>query len=375
MKVHYINILLFAHALNILANYKNNPSITPHTPKIPITRLLCECELYAPANYENDPQMKEVMQQFEDRTTQRFHEYDERMKRTRQKCKEQCNKDIQKIILKDKLEKQMTQHFATLDTDIPSDAIPTCICEKSIADKIEKGCLRCAQNLGGIVVPSSGVIGEIGAFAVYAWKNAALETAIKAALEANTTNIAIASRAAGEVMGVKTVIAELRALKVDELIPGISNSIGNAIPYNDVTKIFNVIYDEYGGTCSLSSTGSTICRDINIKFNIRSPADGILDGLPSPMAIRTKVGEVVTKATEAAKAEVAKVTTTETLAIKAAEKEAIDAAFTPYYTTIVASIIAIVVIILIMVIIYLILRHRRKKKMKKKLQYIKLLEE
>ncbi|SOV84165.1 rifin PIR protein, putative [Plasmodium reichenowi] len=110
MKVHYINILLFSLPLNILVyNGRNHNSTTHDTPKITTTRLLCECELYVPVNYDNDPQMKKAMQQFEDRTTQRFHEYNEHMKTTRQKCKDKCDKEIQKIILKDKLEKKMEE--------------------------------------------------------------------------------------------------------------------------------------------------------------------------------------------------------------------------------------------------------------------------
>ncbi|EUR81791.1 hypothetical protein PFBG_00171 [Plasmodium falciparum 7G8] len=105
--------------------------------------------------------MKRVMQQFEDRTTQRFHEYDERMKTTRQKCKDKCDKEIQKIILKDKLEKELMDKFATLDTDIQSDAIPTCVCEKSLADKTEKLCLKCGYGLGSNI-PLVGLISGIG---------------------------------------------------------------------------------------------------------------------------------------------------------------------------------------------------------------------
>ncbi|ETW30217.1 hypothetical protein PFFCH_02333 [Plasmodium falciparum FCH/4] len=67
---------------------KRNHILTFHN-QTTISRLLCECELYARTNYDSDPQMKEVMQQFEDRTSQRFHEYDERMKTTRQKYRYQ----------------------------------------------------------------------------------------------------------------------------------------------------------------------------------------------------------------------------------------------------------------------------------------------
>ncbi|KNC38021.1 rifin [Plasmodium falciparum RAJ116] len=70
MKDHYINILLFALPLNILVYNQRNYYITPrHTQT---NRLLCECELYEPANYDNDQEMKEVMQQFEVRTSQDY---------------------------------------------------------------------------------------------------------------------------------------------------------------------------------------------------------------------------------------------------------------------------------------------------------------
>ncbi|ETW27267.1 hypothetical protein PFFCH_05306 [Plasmodium falciparum FCH/4] len=40
-------------------------------------------------NYDNDPEMKEMMENFDRQTSQRFKEYDERMIEKRQKCKEQ----------------------------------------------------------------------------------------------------------------------------------------------------------------------------------------------------------------------------------------------------------------------------------------------
>ncbi|CDO62069.1 rifin, partial [Plasmodium reichenowi] len=186
MKVHYINILLFALPLNILVtlynvyNQRNHKSTTHHTPKIPITRLLCECELYSPANYDNDPQMKEVMDNFNKQTQQRFHEYDDRMVEKRMQCKDQCDKEIQKIILKDKLEKELMDKFATLHTNIQSDSIPTCICEKSLADKTEKFCLNCGKNIGAIA-PWWGLVCGAG----YAgWTNYFATTVVKMATDA-----------------------------------------------------------------------------------------------------------------------------------------------------------------------------------------------
>ncbi|ETW39284.1 hypothetical protein PFTANZ_00017 [Plasmodium falciparum Tanzania (2000708)] len=143
-----------------LFSSKKNPYITHNTPStkaIRTHRTLCECEWYTPSNYDNDPEMKFVMENYNRKTSERFKEYDERMNKNRQKCKEQCDKEIQKIILKDKLEKQMEQQFSTLHTDIQRDAIPTCVCEKSLADKVEKGCLRCGYGLG-TVAPTVGFI-------------------------------------------------------------------------------------------------------------------------------------------------------------------------------------------------------------------------
>ncbi|CDO61790.1 rifin [Plasmodium reichenowi] len=373
MKVHYINILLFALPLNILllssqTHNKNKPHITP---KIPTTRLLCECELYAPANYDNDPQMKEVMQQFEDRTSQRFHEYDKRMKNTRQKCKEHCDKEIQKIILKDKLEKELMDKFATLQTDIQNDAIPTRVFETSVADKVEKGCLKCTQNLGGIVAPSSGVLAGIAEGALYAWKPTALATAKKAAKEAAIA----AGKAAGDAYRKSAVIQALDYYEVDYLFPRIFESIRNMKHYTEVTKFYGDIVAEYkkifeGGRWSTYVDKWTHFND----------CFGLIDKDPSVLIdLRTKIpstiNSVLETTQEAAEAKATQMTVTQTTTLTKAKVGAVNTTYGICQNAITASIIAIVVIILVMVIIYLILRRRRKKKMKKKLQYIKLLEE
>ncbi|SOV81627.1 rifin PIR protein, putative [Plasmodium reichenowi] len=378
MKVHYINILLFALPLNILVyNQRNHKSTTHHTPKISITRLLCECELYAPANYDDDPQMKEVMQQFEDRTTQRFHEYDDRMKTTRQKCKERCDKEIQKIILKDKLEKELMDKFATLQTDIQSDAIPTCVCEKSIEDKVEKGCLRCGSVFGGIA-PSVGILGGIGAVAVTAWKPAALKIAIEKALELNGANILAAAKKAGDAVGAAEVIGLIKkTLDIEELGFRTLESIINTNTYTNATLISGSIHAEYNASeCGFSillpySKKKPFCILFEKKMTAASPGQGV-----SPTTFIDKTAEtIVSQAEGAAKAAEAAENTRITAVITKKQTAFIEAGFDSCITSIYVSIIAIVVIVLIMVIIYLILRYRRKKKMKKKLQYIKLLEE
>ncbi|KOB63811.1 hypothetical protein PFHG_04669 [Plasmodium falciparum HB3] len=314
--------------------------------------------------------MKEVMENFIKQTQQRFHEYDERMKTTRQKCKDKCDKEIQNIILKDKLEKELMDKFATLDTDIQSDSIPTCVCEKSLADKVEKGCLRCGGLLGGGIAPSVGLLGGIGEAAISAWKPKAIAAAIAAAEKTGAAQGAVA----GNAHGIKIVNLFLKELGVEELIPGISKSIGNAIPFNDAGQIANAILVKYSNTCmTLSNDTPPICTTIGNNFNIIGKASR--DFLPTSFGIKRKVIAVVDKAKSSAET-LSQNTAKDVAASITKEKTSeIVATYASWKTAIIASIVAIVVIVLIMVIIYLILRYRRKKKMKKKLQYIKLLEE
>ncbi|KNG76347.1 rifin [Plasmodium falciparum IGH-CR14] len=302
----------------------------PHTYT---NRSLCECELYAPSNYDNDPEMKAVMQQFVDRTTQRFQEYDERLQEKRQVCKDKCDKEIEKIILKDKLDKELTEKFATLHTDIQSDAIPTCVCEKSLADKTEKFCLNCGKTMGG-VAPGWGLVSGLW----YAgWSHYVATTVAKASTDA----------------GISTAIKLLKTnFSIERLTSSQWRTYVTVQNYAN-ENMLEVLIRHLGSTlCGGSSNdiGGPFCLFTNNPTIFTNSIKGHI-----PTAVKKAVRDAAT----AEIAEAAKYTST-----------------TSSLTTgITASIIAIVVIVLIMVIIYLILRYRRKKKMKKKLQYIKLLEE
>ncbi|CDO61551.1 rifin, partial [Plasmodium reichenowi] len=353
-------------------NQRNHKSPRTHAPKIATTRSLCECELYAPANYDNDPQMKKVMDNFNKQTQQRLHEYDDRMVEKRKHCKDKCDKEIQKIVLKDKLEKELTEKFSTLQTDIQSDAIPSCVCEKSIADKLEKGCLRCTQTFGGIVAPSSGVLAGIAEGAVIVWKPLALNAAMRAAMVEATAK----GLAAGLKEGKEVLILALKYIKVDDLFPGIFNSIGTKIPFTDGKQIAEAIITKYKATCMpLSNSGArhAACTDFELKAGISAP-DGCPYGTPDdiiPKSLNTYVSGAKTSASDKA----AEVTLSKIAELQETNLGAVESTYTSCQTAIIASVIAIVVIVLVMVIIYKILRYRRKKKMKKKMQYIKLLEE
>ncbi|ETW41244.1 hypothetical protein PFNF135_04386 [Plasmodium falciparum NF135/5.C10] len=329
MKVHYINILLFALPRNILVNTHKKPHTTAR--HIQTTRLLSECELYAPSNYDNDPEMKRVMQQFHDRTTQRFQEYDERLQERRQICKDTCDKEIQKIILKDKLEKELAEKLSALHTNITTNDIPTCVCEKTVADKVEKTCLKCGGVLGG-GIPGLGLIGG----------SALYVAAVKSSVEL------------GIKMGMQSVIFDLKRLwGLPNLINAtdIENFV-NPINYCNITSIIEFLQNIYSTSCKAVPESGKIQLFCHM---VSSP------GGEEELAKRVAgiVKEARFAGADAANAEFAQMTSVGTI----------------FSDPVVISAIVVVCIAVILLIIYLILRYRRKKKMKKKLQYIKLLNQ
>ncbi|EWC78631.1 surface antigen, partial [Plasmodium falciparum UGT5.1] len=320
-------------------NTHKKPSITPHTQT---NRLLCECDLYIP-NYDNDAQMKEVMENFNKQTQQRFHEYDERMKTNRQKCKAKCDKDIQKIILKDKMEKQMAEKLTTLETKINTDDIPTCICEKTMADKTEKFCLNCGKTMGG-VAPWWGLVCGTG----YAgWSHYVATTVAEAATNA----------------GIKAGL-KVGLVKVTEIAKLSLLNEGAKIPAIEVLQ--KITAGEFTDGLSLHGIFKCISSNMSSQLNDTYPLFSL--------TVDTMAQKTLSQFNSWHSISVAAVDT----AFADAQTRVLTQAgnVTSNLTTaITASIIAIVVIVLILVIIYLILRYRRKKKMKKKLQYIKLLDE
>ncbi|CDO61833.1 rifin [Plasmodium reichenowi] len=348
MIVHYINILLFALPLNILIrSLHKKTSTTPN--HIQNNRSLCECELYAPANYDNDPQMKKVMEHFDQQASQRLREYDERLQEKRKQCKEKCDKEIQKIILKDKLEKELMDKFATLQSDIQSDAIPTCVCEKSVADKVEKGCLRCGGVLGEGVMPGMGLIDGSLLGAISVLQPAAITAAKEAAV---TEATALATQE-----GMKAVISIIEKMSViyeKHQITGFISSV-NEKNFKSAAALRDSVVNLFNKSCNIEGgdKATVFCQGM-----VLNSEDKTFNGYVNP-------GIAAFQKEYSSQKEL----------LETAKVGAVEATYASYQTAIIASIVAIVVIVLIMVIIYKILRYRRKKKMKKKLQYIKLLEE
>ncbi|SOV78713.1 rifin PIR protein, putative [Plasmodium reichenowi] len=349
MKQHYSKILLFVLPLNILVtsssyehNNNNEPHNTPHhTPRY-TSRGLSEGDIQS-SIYDNDADMKSVKERFDDRTSQRFEEYEERMKDKRQKRKEERDKNIQKIVEKDKM-------------------------EKSLVEKVEIGCLRCGCSLGGVAA-SVGLFGGLG---IYGSKSAAIAKAVAAAEKA-----AIAAGEAARIAeGIKTVIDGITT----EF--GVSILNGNPLetffattPYNNTSLIFSAINNEYNRASCLPSglrDGTPICISVAQKTEAAMKVQVMTPGkaVSHTNVIRTSVEKIVSESEPVATAAAQQATED---AIEASTL-AVDAKYAICQTAIIASVVTILVIVLVMIIIYLVLRYRRKKKMKKKAQYTKLLE-
>ncbi|ETW30965.1 hypothetical protein PFFCH_01580 [Plasmodium falciparum FCH/4] len=328
MKVHYINILLFAFPLNVLVNnQRNHKSTTDHTSntkKLKPHRSLCECELYTPPNYDNDQEMKDVIKEFNDRCAQRFEEYNERIQDKRKQCKEQCDKDIQKTILKDKIEKELTEKFAILKTKIDTNDIPTCVCEKSMAAKVEKTCLKCGGVLGGGVAPELGLIG--GTLVHAAAVNAATDAGIRVVTDVVIKKFSLHSLSTPELAKIVTVQNYANNTLLGETIRALSNKMCGVGGTNPETSF-----------CAFQNLGET-------NFT---------------RAIKEHIQIAVTQGSQVANEKFLELTTS----------------YAILSHPIVISLIVVVAIAVILLIIYLILRYRRKTKMKKKLQYIKLLNQ
>ncbi|SOV80442.1 rifin PIR protein, putative [Plasmodium reichenowi] len=314
MKLYYSKILLFFLTLNILLtsyhayNNKNKPSITPHHTPTTTSRVLSECDTES-SIYDNDEEMKSVKESFDRQTSQRFEEYEERMKDKRQKRKEERDKNIQEIIKKDKM-------------------------EKSLAGKIEKGCLRCGCGLGGVAA-SVGIFGSLG---IYGWKSSALAAAAEKGAEAGI------AKAITEVI-TKFGLKELKGVSLKKSITS-SN-------FNKPMFYVLHIQEEYNTLCSTDThTNNLLC-----SYKISN------DYASMHKALTTSASEVATKASE------------EAVIIQEQQAALGNATSSHLYSVIGYSVLAILIIALVMIIIYLVLRYRRKKKMNKKAQYTKLLNQ
>ncbi|KNC35013.1 rifin [Plasmodium falciparum RAJ116] len=348
MKLQYSKILLFSLPLNILvsssyAHNKNKACIITHT-RTTTSRVLSECDLYIP-KYDNDADMKSVKENFDRQTSQRFEEYEERMQEKRKKRKEQRDKNIQKIIHKDKM-------------------------EKNLAEKVEIGCLRCGCALGGVAAS----VGVLGTAVVYALKTAALDAAIDAAIAGGEAE----GVAAGDIAGAAEVIRLIKkTLGIERLAFGTLDKIIDANTYNNAELISGSIYSQYSVTCKLGppppGADTSICNALGVAGLGEEQALGV--NLTTLEGIRTSVEVMVSDAEGVAKVFTNSATEKAIATLIPKNMGAVNTTYASCQSAIIASVVAIVVIALVMIIIYLVLRYRRKKKMNKKAQYTELLNQ
>ncbi|EWC86098.1 hypothetical protein PFNF54_04829 [Plasmodium falciparum NF54] len=320
-----------------MAHNKNKIYIKSHTPTTR-SRLLSECDLYMSSN-DNDPDMKSVKENFDRQTSQRFEEYDERMKDKRQKRKEQRDKNIDEIIKKDRM-------------------------DKSLAEKVEKCCLICGCGLGGVAAG----IGIIGGITISELKKAAMATAIVSAKEAGMA----AAKAEGAAAGKEFVIAGLKRMGISTLGGKDLGTYFATTDYTNFKTIARVINSEYQtDSCLIGGSGAEkpICTWVRAKEGAARVIQG--KQFSTQETIKTGVENIVSNA-ETVAGEASKKATEDVIKSSIA---AVDAKYVICQNAIIASVVAILVIVLVMIIIYLILRYRRKKKMTKKLQYTKLLNQ
>ncbi|SOV76029.1 rifin PIR protein, putative [Plasmodium reichenowi] len=322
MKLHSSKILLFFIPLNILvtlyhAHNTNKPSITtPHHTQT--NRSLCECDIQS-TNCDKGADMKSAKEQFDYSTSQRFEEYEERMKEKRQKRKEQRDKNIQKIIENDRM-------------------------EKSLAEKIEKGCLRCGCGLGGGVLPVWGLVSGLWYATLSQYVSTTLvkeatEAGIKAGLKVGLEKVM-------KIVHPSVSSQTFTTPAIEELQPFTTGISGDNVTLYGIFKFINS-----NTSVQLRNRHQPFFTTVNTM--VEKGLSGFNESYPTEAkAVTTALNEaqtgILTKGVNA----------TSTLT-----------------TGITASIVAIVVIVLVMVIIYLVLRYRRKKKMKKKAKYTKLLKE
>ncbi|ETW58112.1 hypothetical protein PFMC_05987 [Plasmodium falciparum CAMP/Malaysia] len=258
MKLHYTKILLFSLSLIILAHNKNKACITTHT-RTTTSRVLSECDIYT-SIYDNDEDMKSVKENFDRQTSQRFEEYEERMNEKRQKCKEQCDKDIEQIILRDKT-------------------------KKSLEEKVEKGCLKCGCGLGGV----AAIVGLLGTAIVNVLTKDATAAAVNLAIEK------------GIEAGVKTVITNIKKIPTFTGLSSINwTEFINESSYSTVSGLIKATKSATSSTCSSTSSKLAHCHIISYGETFFGPVveDGIEATATRIVSVKTiELGKV--KATSA----------------------------------------------------------------------------
>ncbi|KOB63548.1 hypothetical protein PFHG_05282 [Plasmodium falciparum HB3] len=206
--------------------------------------------------------------------------------------------------------------------------------------------MKCTQNLGGIVAPSSGVLGGIAEGALIVWKDAEIVAAIAAAKEAGMA----AGIKAGEAAGATRLIELIQStFKIKNIAGEALGSFINPENYTSVSIITEALSNDYLDICIRSLPGSL--RDVGVRYNSSSPICTFVEvGMVAKNAgtggspknfIETYVQSFVSQAETTAEMAVQKVTKDATTTLTAQKTGAINTIFMSKQTAIIASVVAI----------------------------------
>ncbi|SOV84276.1 rifin [Plasmodium sp.] len=142
-------LLLLSPLLLSCRQFQSNGYMSTHIrffTKITISRTLSEYDKYK--NNYDDPEMKEIMKRYNERTAVRIKEYDQRKKEKHKKNTEKYDKDIKDIIVKDKIQKQLTKQLSALEKVTDIEDLLKDKNEKKVATKGKKGSNKSKKTLG-----------------------------------------------------------------------------------------------------------------------------------------------------------------------------------------------------------------------------------
>ncbi|SOV20389.1 rifin PIR protein, putative [Plasmodium sp. gorilla clade G2] len=333
--------------------FQRNGYMSPHIIIIEkISRALCEYDIYTP-NYDNDPEMKEVIEKYNERLEIRWKKYYELKKERERKYKEKYDKDIKEIILKDKIQKQLTKQLSALEKFTDMDDLDKGINEKEVASKVKKG--KKSKKTLGHNLSEWNILPNID---MHEWIRFSSK---EAKSDCNIKNMKHALTKVGYVGTNKFTSIVNRNGKV---------SVDMAQLFSSITSSSNAFIQRYMGD-DFTSNGN--------KFKSSSVSSIFIYALweffehivaPVSAALFFKSGD-----TEGGNSQVTQCSGGSSHTAHG-QRAHVHGADGPYYMTVLYdSFVTIYTIASILLIIYYILKYYRNLKVEKRMKYIKLLKE
>ncbi|SOV20308.1 rifin PIR protein, putative [Plasmodium sp. gorilla clade G2] len=348
-------LLLLSPLLLLLScrQFKSNGYMSPHIITIEkISRALCEYDKYT-ANYDNDPEMKEVIEKYNERIAIRWKEYEELKKENEKKYKEQYDNDIKEIILKDKIQKQLTKQLSALEKFTDMDDLDKGINEKNLGTKEKKG--KKSKITLGHILSEWNILPNID---MYEWIRFSSK---EAKIDCNIKNMKHALTKVGYICTNKFTSLVNKDGKV---------SIDMAQLFSSIMSSSNAFIQRYMGD-DFTSNGNNF-KSSSVSSIFIYALWEFFEHIVAPVsaALFFKSGD-----TEGGNSQVTQCSggSSHTAHGQGAHVHGADG---PYYMTVLYdSFVAIYTITSILLILYYILKYYRNLKVEKRMKYIKILKE